>query len=507
MEKPKVTKKTLPESELRYRRLFEAAHLGILILDCATRVITDANPFMAKLTGYSRTKLIGKRISDFNLFEDDLSGRKIFADLEHKYEASYENIALIDAKGQRKIVEINAHAYKEDSRRLVQCTIRDLTEKRSAQRELFEANQRLEALMNALPVGVTFSLDPKCEHIRVNPYMERMMEMAPGSHISATPRATSVTGQMLRHYIDGKEIKPKDLTMQQAIAKNREVGPFEIEVALPSGKHWLMEATGAPIRDGQGKVVGAVAVHTDLTERKKAEAAEKFERMVEQEKLKMDFIADAAHELRTPLAIIKGNVDLALHARMPVKEALDAINVEILHLTSLLSDLALLTTEEKELRRKVTVRKVDIAHLVENVVKRHESFAQKKNIKLHIDAIPKATVAGDEHYLERLFSNIISNAVSYGKENGNVWVEGKKTGKIIQFTIRDNGMGISEKDLPHIFERFYRADASRSKDYGGSGLGLAIVKWIAEAHCGLVTATSTEGEGSTFTVILPLAKV
>ncbi len=126
------------------------------------------------------------------------------------------------------------------------------------------------------------------------------------------------------------------------------------------------------------------------------------------------------------------------------------------------------------------------------------------NISIKINELPKVKIVGDDFYLERLFTNIISNAISYGEQNGNIAISGKETKENIQIIIHDDGVGISEKDLPYIFERFYRAEASRSKDFGGSGLGLAIVKWIAEAHGGTVTAESTPGKGSTFTVMFPL---
>ncbi len=500
---------TMPiaRSNLRYQRLFETIHIGILLLDFKTRIITDANPYVAEISGYKLKELIGKKISELDLFDKHITGKKIFDKLRVVDEVLYSNTPLYTKRGSEKIVELNAHTYMSEDQMMVQCTIRDLTEKRRAQSELFETNQRLEALMNALPVGVTFSLDPACEQIEVNPYMNRKMEMAPGTHIIATAKETRIFNHTYRHFKDGREMRPKELSMQRAIAENRLVGPLEAEVELPSGKRWLVEAYGAPIRDRQGKVIGAVAVNVDLTERKKAEEAEKLALAIKKEKEKLDFIADAAHELRTPLAIIRGNVDLALQKKVESTDALQAINVEILHLTSILSDLALLTTKDGDFRKNLGAhRQVELGKIITEIAERHRSMASKKHISITVAKLPVSKITGDEYYLERLFTNIIANAIAYGKESGHIWISGKIEKKCVQIMIEDDGVGISEKDLPNIFERFFRAEGSRSKDFGGSGLGLAIVKWIAEAHGGSVEATSTLGKGTLFTVSLPFIK-
>lgn len=491
-------------SEIRYRRLFETIHIGILILDFKNRLITAVNPYITNLAGYSRRELVGKTISQLKLFDDTVTGKDIFEALKTRSEIIYENIRLVTKNGHIKIVEVSAHTYKEAGKMMMQCTVRDLTEKREAQQELFETNQRLEALMNSLPVGVAFSLDAEGTTIKINPYLSEKMAISAQDNVSLSTRDPGAVGRKLRYFIHGRELSAKEMPIQRAIAENRVIGPLEIAGILPNGKHIIMEAISAPVHDAQGKVVGAVAVNLDLTDRKKAEEAEKLERLVEQEKMKLDFIAEAAHELRTPLAIIRGNVELALRKKVEPEDALTAINVEVIHLTNLLSDLALLTIKETDFRRKLSTHKVDLGKLVARVAKRHQSLAHKKEISIHVRNVPQVRIVGDEYYLERLFTNLITNAISYGKEKGRIWISGSKDKKIVKMSIKDNGIGIAQKDIPQIFDRFFRADGSRSKDYGGSGLGLAIVKWITEAHEGKVSVTSKVGKGSTFVITLPL---
>jgi PAS domain S-box-containing protein len=149
----------------------------------------------------------------------------------------------------------------------------DLTDRKRTARQLFEANQRLQALMNALPVGVSVSHDASCSEITGNPAVSAQLDARPGDNLSASAPDRDEAGRRVKYFRDGRLLTDGELPLQRAVAENREIAPMELEVITPGGRRWYAEASGAPIRDAQGKVIGGVAVTVDVTERKKAAEA------------------------------------------------------------------------------------------------------------------------------------------------------------------------------------------------------------------------------------------
>ena len=234
---------------------------------------------------------------------------------------------------------------------------------------------------------------------------------------------------------------------------------------------------------------------------------------MDEEKLRTEFLADAMHEIRTPLSIIKGTVDLALLPRNGINQsiALKAINTEVEHLTGVLSELSMVSKKDSPAHRKMQTKKMLLASFIQNTSKRWVIMAHKKSVTIKIQNIPHVSISGDESYLSKLFTNIVKNAITYGRDKGHIVISAKIRGAMVVLNIQDDGAGISPTDLDRIFERFYRVDKSRTSlnDNSGTGLGLAIAKWIAEAHGGTITAQSTLGKGSVFSIslpILPMAK-
>ncbi|MBA3732864.1 PAS domain S-box protein [Patescibacteria group bacterium] len=254
------------------------------------------------------------------------------------------------------------------------------------------------------------------------------------------------------------------------------------------------------------KNIGGIVLNIrDVTERKKIEELNKTEILLKEEKLKTEFIANATHEIRTPLAIIRGNVDLALRRDDPkrVKKTFKDINEEIIHLSSMLTDLSQITSEGREFHDVLTRESLNLTQLLTHTIKRFKVVAYDKKITLITEKWPKIIIEGDKIYLEKVFSNLVRNAITYGKENGWIKIAMSTYGKSVLIKVSDNGIGISEEDLPHVFDRFYRADKAHSTYGKNTGLGLSIAKWAVEAHGGTIKVESKIGKGTTFNLTLP----
>ena len=212
------------------------------------------------------------------------------------------------------------------------------------------------------------------------------------------------------------------------------------------------------------------------------------------------FVGDASHELRTPLTSVKGYTELYRSgATQDFGMVIDRIEGEAARMTLLVEDLLALTRAEGSRMEK---QPVDMFELAVNVVSSVQAAHPGRSIGIHNDTTEPPMVIGDASQLHRVLSNIVVNGLKHGGPDAAVDVNIRKDGDTIVVAISDNGVGMSPEVTSHIFERFYRADESRSRESGGSGLGLAITKTLVEAHGGSISVDSVEGEGSTFRVAL-----
>jgi signal transduction histidine kinase len=215
------------------------------------------------------------------------------------------------------------------------------------------------------------------------------------------------------------------------------------------------------------------------------------------------FLADVSHELRTPLTVIKGNVDLMRRMKKLDEESLISIAREAGRLTRLVGGLLLLAQAEAG-SIPLSLKPVELDTLVLEVFQEMKVLAGGK-INLQLTEIDQIQVNGDRDRLKQVLLNLVGNAIQYTPAGGDIFISLGRVGEQARVIIRDTGAGIPAKDLPYIFERFYRAEKSRTRSSTtGFGLGLSISHWIIDQHGGRIEADSQEGKGTTFCIWLPL---
>ena len=266
----------------------------------------------------------------------------------------------------------------------------------------------------------------------------------------------------------------------------------------------LSQATGAI---AEGHLKRRVVVHSDD---EIGRVAQSFNQMAESlahaDGQRRNMIADIAHELRTPLAVIQGNLEALMDGVYDLTpENVASVHKQTVVLTRLvgdLRDLALAEAGQLHLERKP----VSLQEVISQVIESLESQAREKTVTLKFEvegSLPN--VMADEQRITQVLFNLLSNALRHTSAGGTITTGAELRQERVLVSVRDTGTGIAAEDLPHVFERFYRADRSRARSTGGSGLGLTIAKQIIEAHGGQIWAQSWLGAGSTFAFSLPLS--
>ena len=224
------------------------------------------------------------------------------------------------------------------------------------------------------------------------------------------------------------------------------------------------------------------------------------------ERLRRELTANVSHELRTPLTSIKGFtetlLDGAVRDEATSRRFLTIISSEADRLVKLVDDLLDLSQLESK-RVTLDLRRVNVAALVAHTVDKLQPLAQGSGLLLEQAAPPEVWVTADRDRLEQVLTNLIDNALKYTPTGGRVDVRVAQADREVEISVSDTGKGIGPADLPHVFERFYRADRSRTRGSGGTGLGLAIARHIVEAHGGRIRVDSLLDEGTTFLFTIP----
>lgn len=343
-------------------------------------------------------------------------------------------------------------------------------------KEIKAQNQKLATVFNSMIEGIIV-VDKSSRIVSVNPTIEKIFNVSIGE----------VEGKIFLEAIRNNNISE----VISSVLKNGRPLSAQISLILPVRK--IFEVNAAPICD-DNTVNGCLVVIHDITEIRKLET------------IRSDFVANVSHELKTPLTSIKGFVDTLLDGALEDKENnrnfLKIIQDHAGRLDSLINDLLSLShLESKEI--VLNKKKFDLKQQLEEVILGFKSQLKKMNVEIKNDLPVSIMVDVDKDRIEQVFTNLIDNAIKFNKEKGFIRIYAQELNGKIKVFVEDSGIGIPEKDIPRIFERFYRVDKARSRELGGTGLGLSIVKHIIELHNGSVGVESTEGFGSKFWFVLP----
>ncbi len=252
---------------------------------------------------------------------------------------------------------------------------------------------------------------------------------------------------------------------------------------------------GVPLRDSRGEQ-GVLVIFRDVS------------RLRLLEEVRREFVANVSHELRTPLSIFHGYVETLLETPdLPREDVLNVLGIlqkHSLRLNALVEDLLILARLESRHERMVR-EPVEAEELLRSTATDWAGKAKTKQVAIELDLGPDLPpLVADRFRLEQVFTNLLANAMKYTPAGGRIALRAARVGDALEISVTDSGAGIAAEDLPHIFERFYRADKARSREQGGTGLGLSIVKHIVQAHGGTVRAESTYGSGTAIVLQFPL---
>lgn len=279
----------------------------------------------------------------------------------------------------------------------------------------------------------------------------------------------------------------------------------EREIIGREGEPRIILGTKLLIRDKVGKIVSLLGISHDITDRKQVEAQKReLEAERGRSQLLRRFISDMSHDFRTPLSVINSSLYLLQKATDPEKRQDYARRAEqqVIRLDKLLEELLLMEHLDSDMHIQLSL--TDMHPFLASIINDYETVERPIPIKIDYIPSPEACFSRiDAVEMARALTKLLDNAILYSPDGGQITVRTVSEPRWIIVKVQDTGIGISEKDLPHIFERFYRADQARSSKTGGVGVGLSIVHKIIEAHKGQIEVESTLGVGSTFTIRLP----
>lgn len=492
LEKQKLLE-TLQDSEKRYRRLFESAKDGILILDAGTGTVVDVNPFLLQLLGYSYDNLYGQHIWDLGVFKDIAASKDAFRKLQDNEYIRYEDLPLETHDGQPIAVEFVSNVYMVDHSKVIQCNIRDITANKRAKAERTRMMAAIEQVGEAIVVT-----DAQGKINFVNPAFERMTGYSEKEALSQNLRLIKSGIQEEPFYRELWTTISSGKTWKGRIVNKRKDGTLYTE-----------EATISPVRNAKDHIVNYVAVKRDITEHLQLTA--QF-----QQSQKMEAVGQlaggVAHDYNNMLTVILGNAELALR-KVDSTQSLRVHLEEIIEATIRSADI---TRQLLSFARQQTISPVmlDLNEVVESMLKMLRRLIGENIDLAWLPANVPCPIKIDPVQVDQILANLCVNARDAIADVGKVTIETENTafdetycaqnagfavGEYVLLAVSDDGCGMSKDIVDHIFEPFFTSKAVGR----GTGLGLSTVYGIVKQNNGFIKVYSEPENGTTFRIYFP----
>ncbi len=344
---------------------------------------------------------------------------------------------------------------------------------------IIRQRNQLETVLASMLEGV-IAIDTEERIVSINQTAARLFEKEPAD----------CQGKSIQEII-------RSPALQQFIrAAISNTNPTEEDITVFQNEERVIGVKGSPIFDANQDQIGTLVVFHDVTQLRRLE------------NMRRDFVANVSHEIKTPLTAIKGFVETLQQGKVEKKQEkerfLGIIQKHVDRLDAIIEDLlALSRIEQEDDKKEIQFESVKIADVFQAAIQLCRPKAEKQNIHINLDCEKDTTALLDPALIEQAVVNLLDNAIKFSEPGSTIHVKSHHQGNEMILSVQDQGIGIAQKHLPRLFERFYRVDKARSRSMGGTGLGLAIVKHIAQAHGGHVTVDSKLGEGSHFSIHIP----
>ncbi len=344
---------------------------------------------------------------------------------------------------------------------------------------IIRQRNQLETVLASMLEGV-IAIDTEERIVSINQTAARLFEKEPAD----------CQGKSIQEII-------RSPALQQFIrAAISNTNPTEEDITVFQNEERVIGVKGSPIFDANQDQIGTLVVFHDVTQLRRLE------------NMRRDFVANVSHEIKTPLTAIKGFVETLQQGKVEKKQEkerfLGIIQKHVDRLDAIIEDLlALSRIEQEDDKKEIQFESVKIADVFQAAIQLCRPKAEKQNIHINLDCEKDTTALLDPALIEQAVVNLLDNAIKFSEPGSTIHVKSHHQGNEMILSVQDQGIGIAQKHLPRLFERFYRVDKARSRNMGGTGLGLAIVKHIAQAHGGHVTVDSKLGEGSHFSIHIP----